>query len=184
MGLLITRQKKEPYWLDLDFGVRMLVRPLQSPMLSAIRAKADRLARAMEEPQAAERLLAMMDTPSMTQEEIRNGLFHHFVTVLLAQTSIIEWEGLFAEGDNGEAQQPLPVSEDTIAEAMLVPLLAESFYAKYTARQRELLQEGNGSGLSSSGTSAVARTTAAAAATPPAPSAPTRPKRRRQPKGN
>jgi hypothetical protein len=148
MGFLITRQKKEPYWLDLDFGVRIRVRPLQSPMLSAIRGKADRMARAMEEPQQAERLLGIMDAPGMTPDEIRTGLFHHFVTVLLAQSAIIEWEGVFqpadvSDGSVEEAVSPMPVSEDNIAEAMLVPLIAESFYSKYTARQTELAQEGN-----------------------------------------
>lgn len=184
MGLRLSRRHKEPFWLALDFGIRMKVRPLQAPMLAAIRVKASRLAKAMEEPQQAERLLAIMDSSSMTDEDIRDGLFQHYVTVLLAQCAIVEWEGVF-EGDDADGN-PLPedapaelmaVTDDNIAEAMLIPLVAERFYASYTARQSELIAEGNGSGLSSIGTSAAALPIAQDASPVAAATAPTKSKR-------
>lgn len=186
MGLRISRRAKEPFWIDLDFGIRMKVRPLQSPMLAAIRAKATRLAKAMEEPQEAEKLLGIMDCESMSPDEIRDGLFHHFITVLLGQCAIIEWEGVFkGDDETGEplpedaALEPMLVSEDSIAEVMLVPLVAERFYARYTARQSEITQEGNGSGLSLTGTSAAARPIAPGVSPAAAPHAPTRSIRRK-----
>jgi hypothetical protein len=182
MGLRISKAPKGPFWLDLDFGIRLRVRYLQSPMLAALRAKAARLSKAMEDPMEAERLLGLMASETLSEEEIRTGLFHHFMTVLLAQCAIVEWEGVFEAVDADGVPLPAdapdilkPVNDANIAEVMLVPLVAEQFYARYTVRQSEIAAEGNGSGPLSSGISGAAHPIAAAASPAAAPTAPTGP---------
>lgn len=124
-----------PYWIDLGYGVRHKVRPCTTVLLSTLQAKASRLAAAMLEPAEAERLAGMADAKDLSDEEIRDGFFQLYLAILLAQAATIEWEGY--EGNP-------PVTDDHVAAAMRIPMMAQAFMRKYLAPVEALAEEGKG----------------------------------------
>lgn len=158
MGLRLN-VKTEPYWLDLEYGVAHFVRPLSTALTFALRAKADRLAKAMVEPDEAERLAALIDVEGLEEEEILAGLSEMYFAIGLAQAATIDWRGWLDADD-----QPLPPTAKNLAAAMRQPFMARLFLARYFAPYAEVIAEGNGSAPSPNGTMAAALNIAGPAA--------------------
>ena len=138
MGLRLNT-RKEPYWIELGYGVAHKVRPLSTAMTGSIRAKADGLSRAMLETDEAERLAGIVDVEGLSEEDILAGLSEMYMAILLAQAATVEWRGWL-----DEAGAPVPLTADAVAAAMRQPFMARLFLAKYLAPYGEVIAEGNG----------------------------------------
>ena len=141
---------RSPTWLDLAPGVRILLQPADIELVSE--AQSDQAFRAalgdddLPEDEAA----ALAMDPASKQ---RIGLA---LAIALAKRAILEWEGM--EDENGK---PIPEPFDEGVEALMrIPSILRKFQREYMAPAMDLATEGNGSGASLSGTSAVVPTTA------------------------
>jgi hypothetical protein len=76
-------------------------------------------------------------------------------TVALAQSAIMDWEGV---GD--EAGELLPVSQEAVARLMRIPTIADDFVRRYTRHYETILNEGESSPAGANGTSQAAGPTA------------------------
>jgi len=147
LRLSLTRQ---PEWLTLLPGVRVLLRP----MCTAI------FIRAQVSPGVAEAGDA--------------GSYSAALTTAIAAAAIIEWEGVFDADWTGnspdESGPPLAVTPDAVAALLDVYAAYQAFSAGYVAPWLAVDAEKNGSAPSLNGTSAAAQTIAvpATASAPPA----------------
>lgn len=131
--------KTEPYWIELGYGVAHKVRPMNSALAAAIRAKARRMAEEMVEAEEAGRLAELVDVEGLTQDEVIAGLSEMYFATVLAQAATIEWRG-WTDKEGG----PMPLSDKAIAAAMRQPFMAQAFMQKYLAPEIEVQTEGNG----------------------------------------
>lgn len=131
--------KTEPYWIDLGYGVAHKVRPMNTALAAAIRAKARRMAEEMVEHEEASRLADLVDAEGLTQDEVIAGLSEMYFATVLAQAATMEWRGWTAEDGT-----PLALSDKAIAAAMRQPFMAQAFMQKYLAPEIEVQTEGNG----------------------------------------
>ena len=130
--------QKEPAWLDLGHGVRLLVAPLTTSVMLA--ARSDPAIAAAAEAGAGDDALAQI------------------VAQALARIVVSDWDGVGdADGD------PLPVSPEGIDALLDIWPIFEAFQTEYVAGGLILEQEKNASPLSPTGTSAGAEITAQAA---------------------
>ena len=160
---------REPYWIDLSYGVRLFVRPLTTAVYSAARSAASKFIRElMESSKDMEGAgLEVLGMPDVNNEHEVHGFSQMLFTQSLAQSAIIEWEGVLApEGD-----EPAPV-EDDFVNALIrdVPKLAEEFLIEYTLPQEQMIVEGEPSPSGQNGTSPEGSSTAETVepTTPPA----------------
>ena len=151
---------KAPYWMDLPHGVRLFVRPLSTTVYEAARARGARTARALLEEHAEIAAVGgnIEGLPDLSSEDAAAGLSQLIFAQALARTAIIRWEGVV----DGEGS-PAEVNDRTVNDLMLIHRMAEAFVLDYTRTHERLLVEGNASGLSPSGTSAVGPATATGA---------------------
>jgi hypothetical protein len=97
--------KREPEWIELVAGVRVLVRPLRSVILA--------------EAAAAPRL---RELPADVDRDVRFAI----LCSEIAQLTIVEWEGV------GDAEgKPVDPSPEGIAALMDLPMIAQAFSARY-----------------------------------------------------
>jgi hypothetical protein len=159
---------KEPYWLDLPFGVRLRVRPLTTATYEAARIKGWRKARAVAREFADLKAVGgdISGLPDLRDDDAVAGFSQLLFAQALARAAILEWEGVL-EADGA----PAAVSDTNVADLMLIQGVAEAFVGLYTAPHEAVLAEGNASRPAADGTSAAGRDIAASAATtaPPAP---------------
>lgn len=133
---------REPYWLDLGFGVRVRVRPLTTSIMATTRAGAWRKVRDLTQRQIDDREVGA-DTshmPDLTDPDVRSGVAEEMVTCELARWAIIEWDGVYAaEGDD-----VAEINEETVGDLMRAfPSVAERFLNRYTNHVDKLETEGN-----------------------------------------
>lgn len=152
---------REPYWLDLPHGVRVFVRPLNTAVYEAARARGWRMARAIAAEHADLKAAGADITglPDLSDEDALAGLSQMLFAQGLARSAITRWEGVLDAAGN-----PAEVTDPAVAELMQLPRMAESFVIQYTETHEAVLAEGNVSGSAPSGTSAADPTTAGAAA--------------------
>ena len=140
--------KREPYWLDLANGVRVLVRPPTMAMILEARRETARAVQAgLVEPD---------DGPGRAQ----------VFTQALGREAILEWDGV------GDADDRLAAVTPAGIEALLeLPVMGLAFDARYTAPALRVEAEKNASVPSPNGTSAEGPATAppVASAVPIAP---------------
>lgn len=161
---------REPRWLALGNGVRILVRPLSTAIYRAATASALRQATAVAEEKGLieEAGGSVLDIPDPLDRDGIEGLRQQFMLQALAQHAIAEWQGV---GDEGGA--PAPVTPASVAAFIRdFPLHAGRFEAGYLREIIDLAVEGNGSGAAPSGTTAAAPATAPGASPSAADAAP------------
>lgn len=162
---------KEPYWIDLLYGVRVRVRPLTTAVASAARYAAldrvDDLARGLEDLREAG--MASPDAPDLSRPAVRRGLLDAYYLVELGRAGIVAWEGVIA----AESDEPAPVTSETVADLLSLPDQARTFEVRYHQPLGVVAAEKKGCGPSPNGTSAEGPTTATDAGGPdrPAPTA-------------
>lgn len=151
----------QPYWLELEAGPRLYVRPLQTPQYNVAKARnVEALRKMVEERQGILETGGKVDhLPDISDEAARQGFAEFLFTVALAQSAIMEWEGV---GD--EAGEPIPVSHEAVARLMRIPTIADDFIKQYTRHYETILSEGESSPAGANGTSQAAGATATTAA--------------------
>lgn len=137
---------REPRWLDLGHGVRVLVAPLSTSMMIAARRDVE---------------AAIVDAEGADNEAIGAVM-----AKALARLAVLDWEGV---GD-GEGN-PVPPTPEGIDALLNVWPIFDAWQSRYVAKGLLLQREGNGSAPLPNGSSAGAPTTAPIAPAP-APSAP------------
>ena len=153
----------DPYWLDLPHGVRVKVRPLQSAIIAAATAHADRVVldiiRDRADRLAANEPLDVSATsPDTDDPNVRRGVYETELAVGLARYGIIDWDGIGAD-----AEHAAPFSRDG-AEKLARSALGPTFLARYQVPIQAVVAEGNGSATAASGISAAVATIAGDAA--------------------
>ena len=158
--MLRLTMPKEPRWIDLPFGVRVLARPLTTAVNEAARAKGFRLTqRVLQDHAEITRAGGTVEgLPDLEDQDAQVGLSQLLYAQAIACVTIIEWEGVEAK-EGG----PAPVSEETICDLMQFHSVAEVFVVEITKAHREAIEEGNASRPARNGTSAAGRNTAKAA---------------------
>ena len=153
--------KHEPMWLDLPLGVRVYVRPLTPAIYQTAQAHGVREVLRLVEHQAAIHDAGgrVDDLPDMDDEDARTGLSQVIFAECLAQSAILEWDGVIDLDD-----EPAEVTTDHVTQFMNDPLMNNSFLTRYCASHERLVREGKPSGLSPNGTLVGALDTVADAA--------------------
>ena len=132
---------REPHWLDLPHGVRLLVRPLDTATDAAARAAS--VTDLRERGQTA--------PPAAAKESWRLGQTKDALARAVGQLTILDWSGvLLADGS------PAPISAETVALLMAIPKIATAFLRQIYAPLDRLAAEGEGCGAVSDGTSVAA----------------------------
>ncbi len=153
---------KEPRWLDLPRGVRVLARPIDTSLHhAAIQQAARKLARLLKGQATAVEIGLGFDLPALDDQDIRAGVTQLLIAQAFARFTIVEWEGVPAIGGD-----PAPVSPDSACELMLWPDIAESFVTQQLSPIEAVAAEGNASAPSPTGISAAAARIAETAAPP------------------
>ncbi len=162
---------REPRWLDLGAGVRVLARPMTTAIYKAAELTALRHATEIAERDGLiERAGGgIWGIPDPSDRDGMLGLKAQFMLQALAAHAIAEWQGV-----GGPDGLPVPVTTDNVAALIReFPLQAATFESLYLSDLAATVAEGNGSGAAPSGTSAAAPATADGAGTTasPAPTA-------------
>ena len=136
---------REPHWLDLPHGVRLLVRPLDTAIDAAARAAS--VADLRERGQTA--------PPAAAKDSWRLGQTKDALARAVGQLTILEWSGvLLADGS------PASVTAEMVALLMSIPKIATAFLRQIYAPLDRLAAEGEGCGAARPGTGAAAPGTA------------------------
>ena len=139
---------REPHWLDLPHGVRLLVRPLDTATDAAARAAS--VTDLRERGQTA--------PPAAAKEPWRLGQTKDALARAVGQLTILDWSGvLLADGS------PAPITAETVVLLMAIPKIATAFLRLIYAPLDRLAAEGEGSGVALHGTSQAAPSTATGA---------------------
>ena len=146
---------REPHWLTLPHGVRLLVRPLDTAVDAAARSAAAHDLR--------ERAKDSGPPPAAAPESWRLGLAKASLARTLGELTILGWQSvLTAEG------APAPVSAENVALLMSIPDIATSFLRQIYGPLDRLAAEGEGCGAAHPGTGVAAPAIATAATQPDA----------------
>jgi len=134
--MITLKHEKEPYDLELPYGISVTVKPLTTPaMLSA---------------QAAARRLSEKETPQDASPDLRDGLYQAFLIYELAFRHITALKGVELNDKDAVA------TPDNIRAVMDLYPVGERFYQEFTMRQVLLNAAKNVSRLSAAGTSSAA----------------------------
>ena len=139
---------RDPHWLDLPHGVRLLVRPLDTATDGAARAASvtDLRERGQNAP------------PAAAKESWRLGQTKDALARAVGQLTILDWSGvLLADGS------PAPVTAESVALLMAIPKIATAFLRHIYAPLDRLAAEGEGCGAAPVGITAAAPGTATGA---------------------
>lgn len=163
--MISLKASREPFEIELPYGVRATVTPLTTTEMAAAQSAARRLLERIESDlrERRENGLSVADLPALDDEPARDGLYQALLIKELARRHVVRWEGV--EGDDGPAE---PTPENVAALMDLYPV-GERFFQEFTLRQVLLTAAKNASGLSAAGTSAEGPTTAKGAARKEAP---------------
>ena len=132
---------RDPHWLGLPHGVRLLVRPLDTATDAAARAAS--VADLRERGQTA--------PPAAAKEPWRLGQTKDALARAVGQLTILDWSGvLLADGS------PAPVTAETVALLMAIPKIATAFLRQIYAPLDRLAAEGEGCGAVPVGISVAA----------------------------
>lgn len=144
--------RQEPRWIDLGHGVRLLVKPATTALITTARARARRQLEELRKAGEAARESGLpFEGPDLTDQDAATGYAFALSCMTLARELVLDWEGV---GD--EAGQPLPFALDGLGELLGYTGLAEAFFLAVSAGPDALSAEGNGSKPGPSGTGGVA----------------------------
>lgn len=161
--MLRLNLKKEPYWLDLNGEVSLLVHPLNTAIMNAAQSVVKHRCDHMRTLRAE--LVSgggdVRHLPDLNNEDIRKAFIETELTKTLACGAIVAWKGVY----NAEGTETVAVSDKNIEELMDIWFISKAFFEKYLSSLELLETEGNASRLAANGTSAVGLDTAKSATT-------------------
>lgn len=132
--MLRLNLSREPDWLDLSPGLRLLLAPMSTALMMAARA----------DP-------TVQDLPEDASNDARGMVFAR----ALARRALLDWEGV------GDAEgEPLPVTPEGVDALLDIFPIFDAFQTKYVGKGLMLDAEGNVSAPLPTGTSAGAIATA------------------------
>ncbi|OSM07352.1 hypothetical protein [Magnetofaba australis] len=135
--MISLSQPKEPFDLDLPYGVTVTVKPLTTAAMSLC--------------QTATRRRLEREYPEAEEGEQREGLFHAYLIQELAVNHITAWSGV-GDDNGGEA----PLNRQNVVALMDRYPMGERFYQLFTFHQVMLNAAKNGSAPSANGISSPA----------------------------
>jgi hypothetical protein len=133
-------QRREPYELELPYGVCVTVRPLTTAGMAAVQAAARRTVEGIER-QARERTdagLALDELPDLSADRERDGFYQAQLIRELAVRHVTSWAGVELKGS------PAPLTPSNIAAVMDLYPVGERFFQEFTLRQVFLNAAKNG----------------------------------------
>ncbi len=132
--MLRLNLSREPEWLELAPGLRLLLAPMSTALMMAARA----------DP-------AVQDLPEYASNDARGMVFAR----ALARRALLDWEGV------GDAEgKPLPITPDGIDALLDIFPIFDAFQTEFVGKGLVLDAEGNASAPSPTGSSAGAIVTA------------------------
>ena len=134
--------KREPYWLELGYGVRVFVEPMTTSLMM----------------QAREDVAQLIDLPEDPEAEIGSNDAQRIGMAMakaVARRVILDWEGV--ETESGRPAKVTPEGVDALLDVWEI---FAAFQEIYMEPGQVLEREKNGSASSPSGTSAGATNTA------------------------
>ncbi len=158
---------KEPYWLAIDDGVSVLVRPLSTAVMNYAHTQAVESILDMRKRQAE----GDLSVPNLDDELIRDAYLQAALAEQLGLAGIIDWKGV----QTPDGSEPAVVSPETIRGLMAIHFIAEPFLKRYYGSLEELAVEGNASRPAASGISAAGQLTVEDATTSNSPVASSNP---------
>ena len=143
--MLRIKFKKKPYWIELSYGVKVKVRPLDTQIYFEAKVF------------MSKKILDLKDSKNelLFDDEKKLALIDRALTCGLAKAGIIDWYGLVGE----DAKKDLKFSPENLDEVFnQFWFLAETFRNKYTDVSELLEKEKKDLGLAFTGTSGTGRT--------------------------
>ena len=149
--MISLKASKEPYDLQLPYGITVTVKPLTSAGMAACQSAARRRLDHLESRhrERKESGLSIDDPQDRNDAAERDGLYYGLLVHELAARHIVSWSGVLSEDGNGDA----PVNRETVAAVMDLYPVGERFFQEFTLRQVLLNTAKNASGPSAAGTS-------------------------------
>jgi len=171
MGLPSLRVPEEPYELEIVEGISFTLKPMDLRSYNIALASARHRLQELEDSIvhcADANLLDVNDFPNFEDAIVREGVFKEYLTVEIAKSHIISWQGVMDENDN-----PADLTDEAVEVVVRNFAVASTFFDKVMAWHREYLQAKKDSGIVASGISSQAAVpntvTDADAMDPPAP---------------
>lgn len=160
--MLRLKIQKEPYWLELGYGVKVKVRSCSSAVFYEAKAYMNsKLAELAKVYQANKVAGITNDTAADIENSIkREALADKFLLIGLGVAGILEWDGVM----EADEDKPAPLTESKIDELFSnFWAVAENFRHQYCGLQEILAAEKNASTPAPSGTLETGEPTATAA---------------------
>lgn len=135
----LTEQSREPRWLDLHDGARVLALPVTSAIVYVARARADALMTSLRESgEAVTRVGAIVQgLPDLDDAAAEQGLWDLLFVGSVAEIAVSDWQGVTEHGN------PLAFKPDRLWRLIADAQTADLLSAKLLARHRAIGQEGN-----------------------------------------
>lgn len=149
---------KEPYWLDLGYGVKVKVKPCTSAVFYEAKAYMNSKLADLAKIYKANNEAGIKDDtlPDIENPIKREALADKYLLVGLGIAGILEWTGVL----EADVDKPAPLTEAKIDELFSnFWAVAESFRNQYCGIQELLDAEKNASSPEPSGTSEMGATT-------------------------
>ena len=148
---------QEPYWLDLPFGVRIKVRPLDAALFAAATTlAADTLARTRPD------FVRAIEAGNSAQA-VSDGVWAATLTTALATLTILDWTGVI-DDESGPCPPDAAFIEHVFQRNWMIAL---EFHRLYVLQAEGLVAEGEDCAPAPNGSSVGAPNIAGPAATAP-----------------
>jgi len=144
--MISLAQAKEPYVIELPYGLEVTVDPLTTAGMAMAQAAVRKRLGDLE-TQYRDRKEAGMEVtelPDLSDEPTRDGLYQSLLIKELAAGHITKWTGI---------EDDPPVTRENIVAVMELYPVGERFFQEFTLRQVLLNAAKNASGLSAAGIS-------------------------------
>ena len=157
--MLRLKIQKEPYWLELGYGVKVKVKPCTSAVFYEAKAYMNSKLAELAKTYKANKEAGIEDgtTEDIENPVKREALADKFLLIGLGYAGILDWEGLMdADGDKAGSMMGNNIGElfDTVW------AVAENFRSQYCGLREVLEAEKNVSTPAPNGTSAMGEATA------------------------
>ena len=159
IDMLRLKIQKEPYWLELGYGVKVKVKPCTSAVFYEAKAYMNnKISQKIQQHKEAKEVGAdVSDFLDLNNPKIREAFADEHLTIGMALAGILEWDGVL-EAENDETA---PVCEQKIEELFSnFWLIAENFRNQYCGIREILEAEKNGLTPDANGISAKGETIA------------------------
>lgn len=157
--MLKLKIQKEPYWLEIGYGVKVKVKPCTSTVFYQAKAYMnDKISQTVKQYQEAKEVGAdVSDFLDLNNPKIREAFADENLTIGMALAGILEWDGVW----EAESDETAPVCEQKIEELFSnFWLIAENFRNQYCGVREILEAEKNGLTPDATGISAKGETIA------------------------